>query len=142
MIEIVKVSDLNSPEWPNDFTLKLKNIGAKPIYYTMVYMNLPEVEAGGAHWSFPLEFGRQEFFYRNVGELAKPEDESIKPGEIFTLTLQAKHLENYARFLKQLAEARGMPIEVTKVEFDINLINLGDGTGYFGNEPLPQKPRR
>lgn len=142
VIKIVETSDLNSTEFPHDFALKLRNIGTKPIYHAMVFMDLPELDAGDTHWSYELEYGRHAFYYRAILEMAKPEDDPIKPGEIFTLTLKAKHIENSARLLKQLAELRGMPIEITKIELDFNLINFGDGTGYFGDEPLPQKPRR
>ena len=88
VVKLNRISKVDSDDFPNDFEVELKNIGDKPIYFIYLYLDLPEVEVGGAHCAFIIQYGRTDLLELN--NTANPDDESIKPGEVHTLKIATK----------------------------------------------------
>lgn len=140
VVKLSRISKVDSDNFPKDFEVDVKNTGNKPIYYMFLYLTLPEVEVGGAKWAFELTYGNPALF--EINKTANPDDESLKPGETHTFKLEADVLKNYAKFMQELEAMRGEPIQITKVQLEVYMVNYGDGTGYFAGKPFPRMPNK
>ncbi|MBI1760629.1 MAG: hypothetical protein HYR56_04250 [Acidobacteria bacterium] len=133
VIKLTRISGVDSADFPNDFEVEIKNIGDKPIYFMYLYLDLPEVEIGGSHWVFIIQYGRGELL--ELRNTANADDVPIKPGEVHTLKIPTNQLNNFAKLMKELEPTRSEALKITKVQLSPFLINFGDGTGYILGKP-------
>ncbi|HVF54643.1 MAG TPA: hypothetical protein VM934_00755, partial [Pyrinomonadaceae bacterium] len=82
----IKVKNLNSEKWVNEFEVEVTNTSTKPIYYLSLILILPEVLSDTGHEiGFPLRYGRMDFV--DFKEPIQPTDVPIKPGEKYVLKI-------------------------------------------------------
>jgi hypothetical protein len=136
-IKVVDIRNLQEDDWVEKLEVEIKNISDKPIYYIRVAIIVDEIKPAPNFYplNFVYRFGNSRHI--NLGSLAEPEDESIKPGESLVIKIPQDQVEGWNRWK---AEQNFPP--VTKVQFYFELVNFGDGTGYFGGEPSSHKPKR
>lgn len=121
--------DLNNEHWPRDFQVEVKNTGDRPIYGLSLIWMLKNVTApDGNPYGGSLNFGRPEFM-TVVGEIPKPEDVPIQPGETYVFKLNKPTFEG----LESFAKDQGVP-PLKGVLVYFNFISFGDGTGWEGPE--------
>jgi hypothetical protein len=60
-------TNINSPEFPKGFQIKIKNLSSKPIYHISINVHLPDTEPFrlGDIW-FPLQFGRPKLLQNSL----------------------------------------------------------------------------
>jgi hypothetical protein len=136
-IKVEAIRNLDEEDWVEKLEVEIKNISDKPIYYIRLVLMLNEIKVAPTFdpLHFVYKFGNSRHI--NLGSLAEPEDEFIKPGDSLIIKIPQNQVEGWDR-LK--SEQRFPPI--TNIEFYFELINFGDGTGYFGGEPRSHKPQR
>jgi hypothetical protein len=122
--------DIENENWLREFELEVTNTGEKPIYF--LYLTLiPDVKtSSGDIEMFPLTFGRVQ-----LGDLrnrAAADDIPIKPGETYTFKIHPGQLRGWE--MSQAIRPRPLP---KKIQLKIELINFGDGTGFFNEIPMP-----
>lgn len=129
-IKVVDIRNLQEDDWVEKLEVEIKNISDKPIYYIRLAIIVDEIKPAPNFYplNFVYRFGNSRHI--NLGSLAEPEDESIKPGESLVIKIPQDQVEGWNRWK---AEQNFPP--VTKVQFYFELVNFGDGTGYFGGEP-------
>ncbi len=130
VLEITKINNLQSPSFPQDFEVEVKNISNKPIYYININATLPEASPYG----FILKYGRREI----AGfELAEEKDVPLLPGKSVILGTDTPLRQNrMPRFKDNDAEwARAM----SRVNVSFQYLHFGDGTGYMMSKPYPRK---
>jgi len=71
----------------------------------------------------------------NNDRLANPNDIPIKPGEVFVIKIPTESAVGYQNNTK--TELPPAKIDTLRLRFYI--INFGDGTGYLGNVPMPER---
>ena len=128
-----KIRNLQNEDWPKDLEVEIKNVSNKPIYYIYLVLVMDEVTIAGYPAAFILEFGNKKF--SSTLQLAEEGDISIKPGESYTFKVPENQIKNTEKKMAEL----GIEFKVTKVEFDLNIINFGDGTGYSAGAPYVKK---
>jgi len=97
---------------------------------------VPIVKPEPTQAGFQIFFGNMKLI--NNLQLAKPDDVSYKPGETFVLKIAPEKASAYDQWV-----AEGRIQNVTKIVFDFNAINFGDGTALsFGHptQPLSERP--
>jgi hypothetical protein len=90
--EVIKIEDMvniNSPEFPKGFQIKIKNLSSKPIYHISINVHLPDMEPFrlGDIW-FPLQFGHPKLLqnslrleYLTQADLEEHPLTAIEPGK-------------------------------------------------------------
>ena len=129
--------NLKNKNWARELEIEIKNTGAKPIYYLYVVISMPDVIALGHPVSLRTIYGRKELAFFDTPLV--PEDVPILPGESYTLKFPESHIRGYEKWREE--EKRADP---KKVEFYMQIINYGDGTGFEAMEGLrvPRPPRK
>jgi len=137
-IKIKKLQNLEAESFPKGFAIQVENISDKPIYYISFVVVLPETksaECGGADRSllFPLGYGNRALISSSV--LAEPNDVPIKPGETITLSLDDHVAEGF--LAGRTGDGKKMKGNCGKKAVLVpQVINFGDGTGYYVNKPF------
>lgn len=116
--------------WARELEIEVKNTGAKPIYYLYVVIVVPDAIIGGDVLGFRVKYGRKELAFLDTP--LEPEDVPIQPGESITLKIQEKQVRGYEEWREREKREPHM-----KVEFDLQIINFGDGTGLRGRDGRP-----
>jgi hypothetical protein len=128
--------DLNNDHWANDLEIEIKNIGAKPIYYLVLIVDLPEIVMGAGNLVFVSRYGRRELsLFREPLERAQPEDIPIAPGETTSLKISKDQIEGWG----DLVHAGVWP-QPRKVVIKYEQLSFGDGTGYRSSTAGPWPP--
>jgi hypothetical protein len=120
----VKVKNLNSKKWAHDLELEVTNTSDKPIYFLLLYINLPDVKSSEGHnIGFRLEYGRMELI-----EFTTPvefNDVPIQPRGVHVFKISKPFAEGWD-YLREKENKR----EPKRVRLIFQLLNFGDGTGY------------
>jgi hypothetical protein len=129
--------NLKNKNWARELEVEIKNTGTKPIYYLYVVLVMPDVIVRGHPSSLRTIYGRKELAFFDTP--LEPGDVPILPGESVTL----KFPENQIRGYEIGREEDNRP-DPKKVEFYLQILNYGDGTGFEASEnlPVPRPPRR
>ena len=131
-----KALDLNNKNWFRDFEIEITNTSDKPIYFMSLSIDMPDLlqEPPGVIKTFPLSYGRAEFFEQNTKPL--PEDIPIKPNATHTFVIDVNQLAGYEAW-----RTRKNAKDPVKLELFINHLSYGDGTGFttLGALPFPFK---
>lgn len=116
------IRNVESETWYKDLQIEVKNIGTKPIYFILAYLEFPDHKPGGRDIGFDLTFG--DLKYVDIAVLADPQAPHIDPGQTYVLTIPPK-------YAKSLGRKHGKaPEEFKKLNFHIDIISFGDGTGF------------
>lgn len=148
--EVIMIEDMvniNSPEFPKGFQIKIKNLSSKPIYHISINVHLPDTEPFrlGDIW-FPLQFGRPKLLQNSLRLQGITESErnafpltSIEPGKSALIGIEGgDETAEIAR--KQIETEFGHDNSATKrLELTFQVINFGDGTGYIIGHPYPNR---
>jgi hypothetical protein len=149
VIKIEEIYNIDSPEFPKKFQVKIKNLTSKPIYHMYITAHLPETEpllTGGGIW-FELSFGHPKLVDNSLRleDIAQSEREEhpltfLEPGKSVMLEIDG----SIAEWLRKKIETRfGSDNPVTKnVLLTVQVINFGDGTGYIIGQPYPNPKNR
>jgi len=147
VIRIEEIYNINSPEFPKGFQVKIKNLTSKPIYHIYIAVFLPETEplmlTAGGIW-FELSFGRPKLVDNSLrlediteSERQEHHPTSLEPGESVLLEID----DRVAEWLRKKIETTfGNDNPVTKnLLLTVQVINFGDGTGYTIGRPYPNR---
>jgi hypothetical protein len=122
--------NMGNENWARDLEIEVKNTGNKSIYFLYLVIVLPDVTVGGYPYGFQVTYGRKELV--RITTPLQSDDMPIQPGASITLKIPETQLRAYegARDEEKLARPK-------RVEFDMQLINFGDGTGLRSKLGLP-----
>lgn len=123
-----------SADWLKDFTLEVKNISGRPIYFVEYALVLPPFHRKDTPIAFRLVYGRNDLV--NVDHFAEQYDAPIQPGETISLKLPEG---TYASFLWHMQRQNAIMPAVTDAKLVIQSINFGDGTGWQGGKLRSQE---
>ncbi len=123
------IRNVDSETWYKDLQIEVKNIGAKPIYFMLAYLDFPDHKnPEGRDTGIFLTFGDQKYW--DIGVFADPQDLHLDPGQNYVFTIPEK-------MAKGLAISHGrVPQEYKKLDFHIDIISFGDRTGFEIGHPL------
>jgi hypothetical protein len=117
---------LDNKNWARELEIEVKNTGSKPIYYLYVIVFMPDVVLdNGYPLGIQIHYGRTALVHLDAP--IQPEDVPILPGEIVTLKIPEGKVRGYEEARRR--ENRSDP---KRVEFELQRINFGDGTGLRG----------
>lgn len=133
VIEIKKVENLQSDNFPEDFALEVKNISQKPIYYFYIAAVLPMTGRGGIPTGFDLLYGNRALI--SFDKMPEPTDIPIAPGETFIL--KAENAKNVRQYIENIWGSDYLETALSSVVLAFQVINFGDGTGYIIGDPYP-----
>ena len=118
---------MDNKRWARDLEIEIKNTSSKPIYYLYVTVNMPELTPRGYPLAFRMKYGRKELGLLETP--LQPDDVPILPGESVTLKIPEGIVKTYENY----RDEEGRP-DPKKIEFEVNIINFGDGTGFRGTQ--------
>lgn len=124
-------------KWLRELEIEVKNTGSKPIYYLYVLVTLPDVVVQGDQYGMQVAYGRPALM-----KLANPirsDDVPILPGESVVLKVSEKLVRGY-----EITRDKENRDDAKKVEFKLQFINFGDGTGLITTQgvPFPIQPKQ
>lgn len=129
----IEFKDYEKENWWHHLEIKVTNTGKRPIYYLSMVLWLdatyPETgdPASGKQMAISFKFGDVERFFSSTnGEIAKPSDDAIRPGDSFTFTVPENYVIGYdlRKKLKAFNEPR-------TGELTHGWTNFGDGSGFL-----------
>ncbi|HLL72149.1 MAG TPA: hypothetical protein VK363_11980 [Pyrinomonadaceae bacterium] len=130
--------NMKNKNWARELEIEVKNTGNKPIYFMYMVIYLPDMIVNGNPAGFQVTYGRKELV--RLTTLIEADDVPIQPGETATLRISEAQVRGFEKLIDE--EKRVPP---KKVEFDLQLINFGDGTGLRSKQgrphPDPNKKR-
>jgi hypothetical protein len=148
--EVIKIEDMvniNSPEFPKGFQIKIKNLSSKPIYHISINVHLLDTEPLrlGDIW-FPLQFGHPKLLQSSLRleDLTQADREehpltSIEPGKSALIGIEGGD-ETAEIVRKQIETEFGHDNPATKrLDLTVQVINFGDGTGYIIGHRYPNR---
>lgn len=124
-------------KWLRELEVEVKNTGSKPIYYLYVLVKMPDVIAQGYPYGMQVVYGRRDLV--KFTNPIRSDDVPILPGESVVLKVSEKMVRGYESFRDK--ENRD---DAKKVEFHLQFINFGDGTGLVTTQgvPIPDPARK
>jgi hypothetical protein len=148
VIRIEEMVNINSPEFPKGFQIKIKNLSSKPIYHILINVHLKGTEQfrlQGDIW-FELDFGHPKLVQNSLRleDLTQADREehpltSIEPGKSALIGIEGG--DETAEIVRKHIETEfGHDNSATKrLELTFQVINFGDGTGYIIGHPYPNR---
>src|SRR5438309_244653 len=73
------IRNVDSETWYKDLQIEVKNIGTKPIYGILAFLEFPDHKPGGRDIGMVLSYG--ELKYWDIDVLADPQDLHLDPGQ-------------------------------------------------------------
>jgi hypothetical protein len=126
---LIKPVHSQNEDWLRDFSLEVKNISGRPIYFVDYALIIPQSGGNRTPASFRLQYGRQELI--NYQQIAEPNDKAIQPGETVSLTISETAYKSFLHYMK----ADNNPLApASEARLVIQSINFGDGTGWIGGK--------
>jgi hypothetical protein len=136
VIEIKKIENLQSDDFPQDFAIEVKNISKKPIYFIEIAAVLPNTAPGGIPVGFSLGYGKSRLI--SFDNLSEPTDIPIAPGE--TVVLKSSGGAQYVRkYLEIRMGSSNIETALSPVVLWFQVINFGDGTGFIVDSHYPAR---
>lgn len=127
--------DMKNKNWARELEIEVKNTGSKPIYYLYVIITLPDVLVDGHQLTMRTRYGRKELTFLETPLEAR--DVPIRPGESVTLKIPESRVRTH-----ETLRDEGKRADPKKVEFEMQRINFGDGTGLRGRDGRPDRGRK
>lgn len=122
------IRNVESDTWYKDLQIEVKNIGTKPVYFILSYLEFPDHKSGGRNTGVSLTFGDLKKW--DIGDLADPQDQHLEPGQTYVFTIPEKTRAWLGR------QHERVPQEFKKLDFHIDIISFGDRTGFETGHPL------
>ena len=118
--------DLKNKNWARELEIEVRNTGSKPIYYLYVLVVMPDVKVQGHRLTMRTAYGRREL---GLPETPVEADDQpvLAPGETLTVKLPEAKVRAY----EVIRDRDGIP-NPKRVEFEIQAVKFGDGTGFRG----------
>jgi hypothetical protein len=135
-VKIHAIRNVDSETWYKDLQIEIKNIGAKPIYFILAYLEFPDHQPGGRDTGITLTFGDKKNW--DIQVPADPQDQHLDPGQTYVLMIPEKARKGLG------GEHERVPQQFKKLDFHMDIINFGDRTGFETGRPLDlrnTKPR-
>jgi hypothetical protein len=137
----VKVKNLNNEKWTRELEIDVTNTGEKPIYALHFALVSHEIQSEDGHdlAVAMIHYGRWALI--DFDAPLQPDDVAIQPGETHTFKIS----EGESRGWEDILKRRNLPKEEPKkVRLVFNLINFGDGTGFWttGGVPVDMHKKR
>ncbi len=133
IITSVRNLDADEETWMRDLEIEVKNVSRKPIYMLTLRLQFPDVVLEGkpdVKTGFGIRFNRSSHL-RSIKDIASPSDNSIKPGETYTLKVPEGYVLGYKNAKKRDAlRAKRSKNIIAR----LYLISFGDGTGFQGKQ--------
>lgn len=130
----VKVKNLNNEKWTRELEMEVRNIGEKPIYALHFALVSHDIQSDDGHdiSIIMVHYGRRELI--DFAAPLQPDDVPIQPGETHAFKISEGESRGWEHILKQ----RNLPKEEPKkVRLVFDLINFGDGTGFWTTSGVP-----
>lgn len=127
-LKVHEIRNKDADTWYKDLQIEVKNIGTKPIYFMLAYLEFPDHKPGGRDIGFDLTYGELKYVDLNV--VSDTRDLHLNPGQTYVFKITAKD----ARVLQRKHERA--PHEFKKLDFHIDIISFGDRTGFEIGRPL------
>ena len=122
-LKVKKVKNLQSDTWHKDLEIEVENIGTKPIYSILVYLEFPEYKLrDNRDHGIVLEYGERK--YIDIRAIGDPQDPHLNPGDTYIFTIE----EKYRGGLKIHHEKA--PEDYKRLDLHFGVISFGDGTGF------------
>jgi len=128
-----KFKDLNNPTWYRDFELEVTNTSDKPIYFLLLWLECPEIDAApGFPLAIPLQYGRMNFIEQETRPI--PTDIPLQPGETYVFTIPERDRKGWEAHKQRDGIRDPKRTLLTFVH-----LSFGDGTGFAttGAKPYP-----
>ena len=122
--------DKKNKKWARELEIEVKNTGSKPIYFMYMVVVMPDMVVGGHPAGLQLTYGRKELV--RLDTPIQSDDVPIMPGETTILRISEVQVRGY----EKLRDEEGRP-DPKNIEFDLQLINFGDGTGLRSTKGRP-----
>jgi hypothetical protein len=122
------IRNLESETWYKDLQIEVKNIGTKPIYGILAFLEFPDHKPFNRDIALDLTYGDPKYW--DIEVLADSRDLHLDPGQTYIFTIPAKAAKTLG---KQHERA---PQEFKKLDFHFNVISFGDGTGFQAGSPV------
>ncbi len=143
VIKIEDIYNINSPEFPKGFQVKIKNVSSKPIYHISVNVHLPDTGPFRLNGDImiPLVFGHPKLAQNSLrlediteGERKEHPLTPLEPGKSVLIGIDDRTGE-YAHKIIETEFGSDNPA-TKRVELTFQVINFGDGTGYIVGRPF------
>lgn len=130
----VKLKNLDSEEWTRELEIEVTNTVSKPIYALHFALVAPEIKSESGHdmGIVAINFGRSEL--DDFAAPIRPDDPAIQPGEIHAFAIPEEYRAAWEHFKGRSNLPKDEP---KKVRILFNLINFGDGTGFWTTGGVP-----
>ncbi|MDT7540877.1 MAG: hypothetical protein QOE33_781 [Acidobacteriota bacterium] len=130
----IKIKNLNNENWTRELEIEVTNTGNKPIYSLHFALVAPEIKSESGHdmGIVAIHYGRAEL--DNFAAPLQSDDVPIQPGESHTFTIPEEYRAAWESFTKKRNLLKEEP---KKVRLVFNLINFGDGTGFWTTSGVP-----
>ncbi len=137
-LTVTAVRHLQSAEWWRELEVEVKNTSDKPIYFIRFMIGLPDTDPDRKDKWMPFglygtdaTYGNREL--SNIVRRAEAGDVPLKPGDTFIFRIPESSQVGLSR----------QPVTLTKkVQFRIETINFGDGTGIVAGGSPTSRPQR
>ena len=88
-VKFHEIRKVDSDTWYRDLQIEIKNIGNKPIYFMLAYLEFPDHKtAQGRDTGISLSFG--ELKYVDIAVIADAADTHLDPGQNYIFTIPEK----------------------------------------------------
>ena len=133
LLTIEEITGVNAKDFPDGFSIKVKNISDRPIYYMKIHVHLPNSGPylNGRPGSIALYWGDPKLASPN--ELASTNHESIAPGESLVLALSQDRINHF--FDQATNRSEFLSQGISKLVVNFQRLSFGDGI-YFVHEPF------
>jgi hypothetical protein len=127
-LKVQAIRNLDKETWHKDLQIEVKNIGTKPIYSVLAYLEfLDQKPPDDSVTAIILRFGERK--YIDIRVVGDPQDSHINPGDTYVFTIEDKYRKGLA------IKHEKSPELFTHMELRFNLISFGDGTGFEVGDP-------
>ena len=129
-LKVQAIRNLDSESWHSDLQIEVKNVGTKPIYSILAYLEFLDEKdkvPGNGVSAIILRYGERKCLDITVD--GDPRDAHLNPGDTYVFTIEEKYKKGLA-----IRHERS-PESFRHMEFRFNLINFGDRTGFEVGDP-------
>lgn len=135
ILSIEEITGITAKDFPRGFSIKVKNISQKPIYYIKIAVDMPKSASylNGVRGAFILTWGNSKLTRQD--EIASAEDKAIAPGETCVLALSEKRINSFYQDAPNRAEFLSRGTSQLVVLFQT--LSFGDGI-YFNRKAHSQ----
>lgn len=113
-LKILAIRNVESETWYKDLQIEVKNIGTKPIYGILAYLEFPDHKPFNRDIGLVLFYGDPEYW--DIAVLADLQDLHLDPGQTYAFTIPAKDARTLGR------KHERAPQEFKRLDFHFGVI--------------------